>query len=210
MLLTPLALGQATVATLIAFAFGIFAYKKQIGGWGHAGVVAMAVIAMNICRGNDLVVAGILTGAVGGVIVGVIAEARGYIHLSVGRRWAPRAAALGAAGFDDVQFASDEDLFGGADFAGARASDAGASSRTEDFDPFPAATGKDQYAVLGVDRTASAAELKRAYHALLKTCHPDLFPGDAQMEARAKEVNEAYAILSDDQKRAAYDRYGAV
>jgi molecular chaperone DnaJ len=67
---------------------------------------------------------------------------------------------------------------------------------------------QDFYATLGVARDAGADDLKKAYRKLAMQFHPDRNPGDKQAEARFKEVNEAYDILKDDQKRAAYDRYG--
>jgi curved DNA-binding protein len=68
---------------------------------------------------------------------------------------------------------------------------------------------KDYYAVLGVPRTASASEIKKAYRKLAREHHPDTKPGDASAERRFKEVNEAHAVLSDKDKRALYDRLGA-
>jgi molecular chaperone DnaJ len=67
---------------------------------------------------------------------------------------------------------------------------------------------QDYYATLGVQRGASADELKKAYRKLAMQYHPDRNPGDAASEAKFKEVNEAYDVLKDDQKRAAYDRFG--
>src|SRR5246500_670988 len=67
---------------------------------------------------------------------------------------------------------------------------------------------QDYYATLGVGRDASGEDLKRAYRKMAMQYHPDRNPGDKQAEARFKDVNEAYDILKDDQKRAAYDRYG--
>ena len=63
------------------------------------------------------------------------------------------------------------------------------------------------YATLGVARDAGADDLKKAYRKLAMQYHPDRNPGDKQAEARFKEINEAYDVLKDDQKRAAYDRY---
>jgi molecular chaperone DnaJ len=67
---------------------------------------------------------------------------------------------------------------------------------------------RDYYEVLGVQRNASDAELKSAFRKKAMVDHPDRNPGDAQAEARFKELNEAYQVLSDEQKRAAYDRMG--
>jgi molecular chaperone DnaJ len=67
---------------------------------------------------------------------------------------------------------------------------------------------RDYYEVLGVGKTASEAELKSAFRKKAMECHPDRHPGDAAAEARFKELNEAYQVLSDGQKRQAYDRMG--
>ena len=67
---------------------------------------------------------------------------------------------------------------------------------------------QDYYATLGVSRDASADDLKKAYRKLAMQYHPDRNPGNKQAEARFKDVSEAYDILKDEQKRAAYDRYG--
>jgi molecular chaperone DnaJ len=67
---------------------------------------------------------------------------------------------------------------------------------------------RDYYEVLGVSKTASEAELKSAFRKLAMQCHPDRHPGDTAAEAKFKELNEAYQVLSDSQKRGAYDRYG--
>lgn len=69
---------------------------------------------------------------------------------------------------------------------------------------------RDYYGVLGVSRDAGEAELKKAYRQLAMQYHPDRNPGDNQAEERFKEVNEAYAVLSDPDKRAQYDRFGTV
>ena len=66
----------------------------------------------------------------------------------------------------------------------------------------------DFYELLGVERTASAAELKSAYRKLAKKYHPDLNPGDAVAEQNFKNVSEAYEVLKDEQSRAAYDQFG--
>jgi molecular chaperone DnaJ len=66
----------------------------------------------------------------------------------------------------------------------------------------------DYYAILEVTREVSADDLKKAYRKLAMKHHPDRNPGDKAAEAQFKEVSEAYEILKDDQKRAAYDRYG--
>ena len=67
---------------------------------------------------------------------------------------------------------------------------------------------RDYYEVLGVDRSADAEALKKAYRALAKKYHPDLNPGDKEAEEKFKEANEAYSVLSDPDKRARYDRFG--
>ena len=69
---------------------------------------------------------------------------------------------------------------------------------------------KNYYSVLGVPREADEAELKRAYRKLARMYHPDKNPGDKAAEERFKEVNEAYTVLSDSEKRAQYDRFGTV
>lgn len=70
------------------------------------------------------------------------------------------------------------------------------------------ASKRDYYEVLGVDRDASAQDIKRAYRRLAVKFHPDKNPGDGEAEDRFKEAAEAYAVLSDDEKRARYDRFG--
>ena len=67
---------------------------------------------------------------------------------------------------------------------------------------------RDYYQVLGVARDASDAELKRAFRQAAMQCHPDRHPGNKEAEERFKELNEAYAVLSDADKRAHYDRFG--
>jgi len=67
---------------------------------------------------------------------------------------------------------------------------------------------QDYYATLGVARDAGGEDLKKAYRKAAMQFHPDRNPGDKQAEARFKEINEAYDVLKDEQKRAAYDRYG--
>lgn len=67
---------------------------------------------------------------------------------------------------------------------------------------------RDFYEVLGVDRNADDAALKRAYRKLAKKYHPDSHPGDKAAEEKFKEASEAYAILSDPDKRRQYDQFG--
>ena len=67
---------------------------------------------------------------------------------------------------------------------------------------------RDYYEVLGVDRGADAETLKKAYRQLAKKYHPDMNPGDAAAAEKFKEASEAYAILSDPEKRSQYDQFG--
>ncbi len=71
-----------------------------------------------------------------------------------------------------------------------------------------AETKRDYYEVLGVDKNADEATLKKAYRQLAKKYHPDMNPGDAEAEKKFKEASEAYAILSDPDKRRQYDQFG--
>ncbi|MDO5539174.1 MAG: molecular chaperone DnaJ [Eubacteriales bacterium] len=71
-----------------------------------------------------------------------------------------------------------------------------------------AETKRDYYEVLGVDRGADEATLKKAYRQLAKKYHPDMNPGDAEAEKKFKEASEAYAVLSDPDKRRQYDQFG--
>lgn len=68
---------------------------------------------------------------------------------------------------------------------------------------------KDYYKILGVERSASADEVRKAYRKLAMQYHPDRNPGDKQAEEKFKEINEAYQVLSDSQKRARYDQLGS-
>ena len=69
-------------------------------------------------------------------------------------------------------------------------------------------TKRDYYEVLGVDKNADEATIKKAYRTLAKKYHHDMNPGDKEAEAKFKEVNEAYDVLSDPDKKAKYDQYG--
>ncbi len=72
----------------------------------------------------------------------------------------------------------------------------------------PAATKKDYYETLGVGRSADAEEIRKAYRKLARKYHPDVNPGDKSAEERFKNVQEAYDVLSDEEKRKTYDQYG--
>lgn len=67
---------------------------------------------------------------------------------------------------------------------------------------------RDYYDVLGVSKTASDDEIKKAFRALAKKYHPDMHPGDKECEEKFKEAQEAYAVLSDADKRRQYDQFG--
>ena len=67
---------------------------------------------------------------------------------------------------------------------------------------------RDYYEVLGVDKNADDAAIKKAYRQLAKKYHPDMNPGDAEAEKKFKEASEAYAVLSDPDKKRQYDQFG--
>ena len=67
---------------------------------------------------------------------------------------------------------------------------------------------RDYYEVLGVDKSASQDDIKKAYRKLAVKYHPDRNPGDKSAEEKFKEATEAYEVLSDDKKRPLYDQYG--
>ncbi len=67
---------------------------------------------------------------------------------------------------------------------------------------------RDYYEVLGISKDASDNDIKKAYRTLAKKYHPDMNPGDKEAEVKFKEVNEAYSVLSDEEKKSRYDQYG--
>jgi len=72
----------------------------------------------------------------------------------------------------------------------------------------PTTDFKDYYAILGVNKNADETEIKRVYRKMARQYHPDMNPGDRQAEAQFKEINEAYEVLSDPEKRKKYDQFG--
>ncbi len=68
----------------------------------------------------------------------------------------------------------------------------------------------DYYKILGVSRSADASEIKKAYRKLARKYHPDVNPGNDEAEKNFKEIQEAYAVLSDEKKKRQYDTYGTV
>ncbi|MBK8048183.1 MAG: DnaJ domain-containing protein [Anaerolineales bacterium] len=68
---------------------------------------------------------------------------------------------------------------------------------------------KDYYQVLGVPRSADEKEIKKSFRKLAQQYHPDKNPGDKSAEAKFKEINEAYTVLGDADKRAKYDKFGS-
>ena len=68
---------------------------------------------------------------------------------------------------------------------------------------------KDYYATLGVPKTASAKEMKQAFRKMARKYHPDVNPGDKSAESRFKEINEAYEVIGDPEKRKKYDELGS-
>src|SRR5258708_25995530 len=68
---------------------------------------------------------------------------------------------------------------------------------------------KDYYQILGVDRSADKKAIQKAYRKLARKYHPDVNPNDKEAEGRFKELREAYEVLSDEEKRALYDKFGS-
>lgn len=68
---------------------------------------------------------------------------------------------------------------------------------------------EDYYKVLGVERTASQDDIKKAYRRLARKYHPDVNPGDKSAEEKFKQISEAFEVLSDTKKREVYDRFGS-
>lgn len=75
-------------------------------------------------------------------------------------------------------------------------------------DSRPLFAGKDYYKILGVDKSSSAKDIKKAYYELAKKYHPDTNKGDPSAQKKFQEVSEAYEVLSDESKRRQYDQFG--
>ena len=67
---------------------------------------------------------------------------------------------------------------------------------------------RDYYEVLGLQKGASEADIKKAFKTMARKYHPDLHPGDKEAEEKFKEINEAYSVLNDPEKKARYDQFG--
>ncbi|RNF26397.1 chaperone protein DnaJ [Trypanosoma conorhini] len=199
-------------------------------GAGLGSLVALPVVswrregAAGAAKGAAMGVASLLGMTTYGVAQGVVQLAKGVCHT-------PEAVAEAARGeryWDsqegrwvevrlDAAFAElpvgDEDLFARAREA-FRSTFEATPSGAEDATPAGAAAApapaQDYYATLGVPRTATAAEVRKAFHRLALEMHPDKNPNNAEATLRFQKVLEANSVLSDEGRRAHYDRYGAV
>ncbi|HEY9776381.1 MAG TPA: J domain-containing protein [Planktothrix sp.] len=188
---------EDTLVLLGFMAFGMFAYAKQLGAGGlAAAILVLTIISSRFLPPNMDVIVGLgLVGMVLGVNVGIAVFVPKVTPKTSSFRYPPPPhfnygpqSSQTFSGFEDVE---NDDF--------ADQSDASASSSHEEFagsQPAGTPPSKDYHAVLGVSRGAQPAELKAAYHKLMKTCHPDLFPGDKEKEARSKEISEAYQALT--------------
>ena len=200
-LLTPSAIALDFAVFLLAFLLGLFGYIRQIGAWVFGGILVIVFGGIHLMpdNGAPITLLGITAVTLGSVAGFLCFEPKVHVRHSTRAQGSPFANAhSGPTGFENVESDVNEQTTE-TPFEEERHDDS--QVRTE---------SKDYYGMLGVARTASQSEIKLAYRRQMKNCHPDLFPGDKEREATAKEVNEAFNVLGDEQKRAAFDRYGFV
>jgi DnaJ domain len=194
---------QNVLAVLFGLGWGYSACLNRIGVGPHVGVFVIAlVVVRQFPNSADSMFLLMIVAAVIGALIAFL-TAGVFKHLDAAER--------------HFKFQSSQFNGHGANYAGFGFQDAdaffGAHTAHDQSDFYRTilrAPQKDYYAILGVERTASDADIKHAYRQQMKSCHPDLFPGDKEKEALVKEINEAYEVLSDPQKRAAFDRFGFV
>jgi hypothetical protein len=199
---------QGALAMLAGLSFGYFAYWKQIGVWGNIGVFGMGMAFFYVYPDSPewmafVLVGGVLVGAVYAMVLGHVTDTIRIFEREFESQYSAREGWQNTHtgfGFEDT-----DEFFWSHGSQGAHSFHGQSGAYRPVLRP-----AKDYYAILGVARTANDAEIKSAYRQRIMSCHPDRFPEDKQKEALAKEINEAYDVLSDPQKRAAFDHFGIV